>query len=96
MIRKRIFCLAMVIVTLAVMVFIPGCGKNIITELAEKAAGQVTGTGRAEAKMPEPEKLIASKVLGEVPANQVLIMLKDGCSKKDAEKAANDGRYNSR
>lgn len=57
---------------IALVLILPG-GKNL---------------GRAEVKLPERSVLVKSAKWGEVPANQVIVVLKDGAGRSDADKLA--------
>ncbi|MCL5024985.1 MAG: S8 family serine peptidase [Chloroflexi bacterium] len=46
--------------------------------------------GKAEAKDPEPAKIITSKEFGEAPANQVAVVMKEGQTRQDAERVAGE------
>ncbi len=47
-----------------------------------------TNVGTVEIKAPERAKLVATTTFGEVPANQIIVMMADGKSRKDAESLA--------
>lgn len=47
-----------------------------------------SGLGKAEIQVPDPAKLIETSAWGEVPANQLVVVLVDGAKKKDAERVA--------
>lgn len=83
---KKVFCPFLLIITLTALAFTPGCGKNS----PSGTAGVAKNLGKAEARIPESKSVIMSKSFGEVPANQVLVVLKEGSSKKDAEKVITD------
>jgi hypothetical protein len=46
--------------------------------------------GEAEAKVPDVESLIQTEEWGEVPSNQVIVIMKEGAGKSEAESLAGD------
>lgn len=70
---------------LVIVTALAGCGRSE----TEKSEFKID-LGKAEVKNPDPKKLIKTQIWGEVPANQLAFLLKDGKTKKDAEKLAKD------
>ncbi|MCL5291471.1 MAG: hypothetical protein M1548_02950 [Actinobacteria bacterium] len=81
----RKYRLIMVFGLLVVVTSLVGCGRSE-TETPERKIN----LGKAEAKNPDPKKLIKTQTWGEVPANQLAVLLKDGKNRKDAEALAKD------
>ncbi len=52
------------------------------------SAGSGPSLGTAEAKLPDRASLIETAEWGEVPANQICVMMADGSQRSDAEKVA--------
>ncbi|MCL5264384.1 MAG: S8 family serine peptidase [Chloroflexi bacterium] len=60
-------------------------------ETAKPAASPTPESfGKAQVKYPEPQVLAKSATWGEVPTNQVAVMLRDGLSRADAERVAQE------
>ncbi len=57
------------------------------TETTEGGAANA-GLGKAEFKVPEAASIVATTAWGEVPANQLIVVLKEGADYKDAERVA--------
>ncbi|MBF4509225.1 MAG: S8 family serine peptidase [Aeromicrobium sp.] len=51
-------------------------------------AGDGPSLGAADTTLPDSASLIATEEWGEVPANELLMVMREGASRKDAEKAA--------
>jgi hypothetical protein len=54
------------------------------------SSGPKISLGKAEVKDPDPAKLVISPTLGEAPANQVGVILKEGLKRSDAERVATE------
>ena len=70
-------------------------GTASSTTASSTVGGQTTSTtaggtavGTIELKAPERAKLVTTGTFGEVPANQIVVMMADGKSRKDAESLA--------
>ncbi len=70
----------------------PNCTPATVSSGSQQSAASPTSAkptlGKAEAQDPDPTKLVKTDRWGDVPANQVGILLKDGMTRKDAEKVA--------
>ncbi len=70
----------------------PNCTPATLSTGGQQTAASPTPAkpvlGKAEAQDPDPAKLVQTDKWGEVPANQVGVLLKDGLTRKDAEKVA--------
>jgi len=88
--RRPVLMILMVVV---LALTVAGCrqsGKTVAAkgEKTRKTASAGINLGRAEAKDPDPKKLVETKRWGFVPANQVGVMLKKGLTRVDAAKLA--------
>ena len=52
------------------------------------SVGDGPNIGAADTTLPDPSALIATEQWGEVPANELLMVMNEGASRKDAEKVA--------
>ena len=59
-------------------------------DLKPKRRNAKSTSARRKQKNPDPKKLIKTQTWGEVPANQLAVLLKDGKNRKDAEALAKD------
>lgn len=88
--RKKRGMLIAVVVALAVVLigggvaafFLLGKGGNPF------ASGKGPKLGAAETKLPDPAKLVQTTEWGEVPANQICVVMVEGTRRSDAEKVA--------
>ena len=60
--------------------------KGMLGSLRTSVAG--SELGKADAKLPDPTSIIKTAQWGDVPANQVMIILQDGLKQKDADRVA--------
>lgn len=86
--KKRGALIAIIVALIVVLIgggtaawFLFGKGGNPL-------AGDGPSLGTADAKVPDRARLIKTAEWGEVPANQLAMVMVDGASRKDAEKAA--------
>lgn len=88
--RKRRGCL-IAIVVLLVLALIAGTGFGVWwfwLRDGGDSLGDGPRLGAAETKLPDDASLVATAEWGEVPANQVCVLMAEGSTRKDAKKVA--------
>jgi len=79
--------IAAIAVLVVVLLAAAGGGAWFFLGRGEAGAGPVMGA--AETKLPDESTLVATEY-GDVPANQIIVMVAEGGSRKDAERLAED------
>ncbi|MCX8007164.1 MAG: hypothetical protein N3B11_03500, partial [Coriobacteriia bacterium] len=80
--------LRLVIAGVIVLVIAIAAGAVVLTRGGLLGGSDEASLGSASAKVPDPASLVQTKRWGEVPPNQLCVMLEDGARRKAAENAA--------
>lgn len=80
-----IITLCLVVITVSVLGYFVLSGRLNIPWITSRFGSVDVSLGKAEQKQPDESRVIQVDDWGEAPANQVIIIFKDGVSRNDAE-----------
>lgn len=88
--RRRGAGIAVAVVALVALLAVGGTAGFLLLRRGPLSAGGGAKLGVAEAKVPDRAALVGTEAWGEVPANQLGVVLREGAGSKVAEKVAKE------